>query len=188
MRPLSNIIKNILNDLKNIIFYKKKQFIILISYILILIYIYIFNYELISNYILGINKKLKIIDLFSYPSGYSDSTQIIKSLFTNPIQLFTLIFAILLQFFVNIQQNNIKQYIYSVVLSFILTTILLVLHSTIFKIYINSDEIEISDEFNVNNSYKSYKSLYGGQWMLLYAIAPIYSFIIFYMHNKLFSK
>jgi hypothetical protein len=186
MNPLSNIFKNIINDLTNIKFYKKKQFIVFISYILILLYIYIFEYDLVKYYILGKNKRLTISDLFFYPIGNNDITQLLTSLFTNPIQIFTLLFAIILPFFIDIKKNNFKQYCYTVILSFVLTTILLILHSSIFKTFIDPNSIDISEEYKVNKKNRTYNSLYGSQWMLLYIISPIYSFIIFYFQNKLF--
>ena len=183
MNPLSNIVKNIINDLTNVNFYKKKQFIVFISYILILLYIYIFEYDLIKYYIFGKNKQLTISDLFFYPLG---TNKILTSLFTNPIQIFTLLFAIVLPFFIDIKKNNFKQYCYTGILSFILTTILLILHSSIFKMFIDKNEIDISEEYKVDKKNRTYNSLYGSQWMLLYIISPIYSFIIFYFQNKLF--
>ena len=185
MNSLSNIFKNIINDLTNIKFYKKKQFIVFISYILILSYIYVFEYDLIKYYILGKNKQLTISDLFFYPIGKNNINQILTSLFTNPIQIFTLLFAIILPFFIDIKKNNFKQYCYTTVISFILTTILLIIHSSIFKMFIDPNNIDISEEYKANKT-KTYTSLYGSQWMLLYIISPIYSFIIFYFQNKLF--
>lgn len=186
MNSLSNIFKNIINDLTNIKFYKKKQFIVFISYILILLYIYIFEYDLIKYYILGKNNNnLTISDLFFYPIGSNSSSKILTSLVTNPIQIFTLLFAIILPFFIDIKKNNFKQYCYTAILSFILTTILLIIHSSIFKMFIDPNNIDISEEYKANKT-KTYSSLYGSQWMLLYIISPIYSFIIFYFQNKLF--
>jgi hypothetical protein len=183
MNSLSNIVKNIINDLTNVNFYKKKQFIVFISYILILLYIYIFEYNLIRYYIFGKNKQLNISDLFFYPLG---TDEILTTIFTNPIQIFTLLFAIILPFFIDIKKNNFKQYCYAAILSFVITTILLIIHSSIFKMFIDSSNIDISEEYKVNKKNKTYNSLYGSQWMLLYIISPIYSFIILYFQNKLF--
>jgi len=186
MNPLSNIVKNIINDLSNVSFYKKKQFIVFISYILILLYIYIFEYDLVKYYILGKNKQLTISDLFFYPIGSNSSSKILTSLFTNPIQIFTLLFALILPLFINIKKNNFKQYCYTFIFSFILISILLTIHSSIFKMFMDSNSIDISEEYKVDKKNKSYNLLYGSQWMLLYIISPIYSFIIFYFQNKLF--
>lgn len=187
MISLSTIVKNIVNDLSNVSFYKTKQFIVFISYILILLYIYIFNYELVEYYILGKNKHLTISDLFYYPLGSDNITKILSSLFTNPIQIFTLLFAIILPLFINIKKNNFKQYCYTFIFSFILISILLTIHSSIFKMFMDSNSIDISEEYKVDKKNKSYNSLYGSQWMFLYIIAPIYSITIFYFQNKIFG-
>ena len=149
-----------------------------ITYTVLIGCLYYF-YKGSKTFIFGQNKKLDLIDLVSYPYGINTPQSIIKSFFSNPIQIFGLLFTLLLPNLIDVNESKYKPYFYGLMCGFITLLILFLIHVAIVRLVIDPKTIVISDSFKVEKKTgESYNNIYRGHWIVLVALLPIYSTLI----------
>ena len=171
-----------MSSLSNIIpeskIYSDPVLYIVITYTVLIGCLYYF-YKGSKTFIFGQNKKLDLIDLVSYPYGINTPQSIIKSFFSNPIQIFGLLFTLLLPNLIDVNESKYKPYFYGLMCGFITLLILFLIHVAIVRLVIDPKTIVISDSFKVEKKTgESYNNIYRGHWIFLVALLPIYSTLI----------
>ena len=173
MSSLSNIVPS----------YKDPVLYFVVTYTVLIGCLYYF-YKGSKTFILGKNvnnqnKNLSLIDLVSYPYGLSSPQSIIKSFVSNPIQIFGLLFTLLLPNLVDVTESKYKPYFYGLMCGYIMLLILFLIHVAIVRLVIDPKTIVISDSFSVEKKTgETYNNIYRGHWITLVALLPIYSTVI----------
>ena len=158
--------------------YKDPVLYFVITYIVLIGCLYYF-YKGSKTFIFNQNKKLSLIDLVSYPYGLSSPQSIIKSFVSNPIQIFGLLFTLLLPNLVDVTESKYKPYFYGLMCGYIMLLILFLIHVAIVRLVIDPKTIVISDSFSVEKKTgETYNNIYRGHWITLVALLPIYSTVI----------
>jgi hypothetical protein len=166
-------------------FYKNPVLYVFLLYTVTVTCVYMF-YSGTKSFIFGKNTNLSLVDLLSYPYGLSSPTAIIKSFVSNPIQLFGLLFTLLLPNLVNVTESTYTPYFYGVALAIIMIIILFIIHVTVVRLVIDPKTIVISDKFKVDKKTdESYNNIYRGHWITLFTLAPIYALIQVYVNKKI---
>ena len=158
--------------------YKDPVLYFVVTYIVLIGCLYYF-YKGSKTFIFGQNKNLSLIDLVSYPYGLSSPQSIIKSFVSNPIQIFGLLFTLLLPNLVDVTESKYKPYCYGLMCGYIMLLILFLIHVAVVRLVIDPKTIVISDSFSVEKKTgETYNNIYRGHWITLVALLPIYSTVI----------
>ena len=168
-------LSNIPSDSK---FYKNPVLYVFLLYTITVTCVYMF-YSGTKSFIFGKNTNLSLLDLLSYPYGINSPQSIIKSFFSNPIQIFGLLFTLLLPNLVDVTESKYKPYFYGLMCGYIMLLILFLIHVAIVRLVIDPKTIVISDSFSVEKKTgETYNNIYRGHWITLVALLPIYSTVI----------
>ena len=182
-----NTVPNVDSNISTFKFYKSPVFYSFTIYVISLIIYYLTSDPItIKEYIFGDTymqeSSIQVSKLFTYPYGLSSVPNIIKTLVSNPIILYLLLFSLLLfSNIVDINKEGYKPYFYSGMFNYIFIIILYLVHVFVINYIIKPKNMD----FRPKPKDVSYASLYKTQWLVLLILSPIYMCVLLYSMRKL---
>ena len=177
-------------------FYKNPVFLSLVLYIVIIFSTYLYMSESTKNrYVFGNkfrnrNGDIKWVDMYTYPYDSSKSTEsILIGVAKNPITWYLILFSLLCTSFINMKQVNYQVYFHSIMFSYLIFLLLMVIHILLYNFIISPREVDIElsigDPQKIKEDVHSYRNFYRTQWLLLFYLSPIYVCLYVYIMRKM---
>ena len=183
-----NTVKSVGDDVVSVKFYKSPALYVFLTYVIILTVYYnslskVYKEKGLFGSKFMNNDSLNVYALLTYPYGFKTVPNIIKTILGTPISLYLIFFTVLFPSLMKVEKTGSSPFYYSVMVSYAIMLLLFLLHVAVVRLLIKPKNIEVSDEFGKKQD--TYNKLYRTQWLLLFFLSPIYSFIIVYLARKL---